>query len=570
MGTASKQAGNRAGSLRALLVLGSLSLALGLLLVLCPGEHLAERWVLAEDYHKGNVARELLLGPILPPFDYHHVPNAGGTLVVGALAAPCFLLFGPTLFAVRLVPILFAVATVLGVFCALDRVASRRAAWIGGMLVAIATPGYALISVTSQGSHTENNALTFLCVGVYCAMRTGATARPSIGQSSLLGVAAGFAVYFGYMSVIALAALGAYELAARPRILTGSRLLALAAGFAVGFAPWIAYNAMHGFAGTRLYGSGPDVLFDPARVGSRALDNAVSLLASYLPQSFFFVKGPIVPREVLEWAYATILAVLFAAGSARILGAFARARAAGAGIRDALGRDPRFVFLLYPILFACAFALVDMHQAWMNIEIAHGGRYVTPLFPFLASLAAIGADAFWTRLRLLPAALLALGLSGSIAVLGFDRVGAGLREPGTSQEEFARWLAWRYKLDRERTETIVTELGRRRSREELDGVVFVFAQTLKWRIQRIDAASSPRPETRAELLGALEHLRSIAPSEMALYCDPPVQGERAYRYAEREIFRADHARGELGNAPRAEPLESGSAREDGGAIRGSD
>ncbi|MBK7876525.1 MAG: glycosyltransferase family 39 protein [Planctomycetes bacterium] len=555
----SRPAGGRAGRWRAVALLGALTTLLKLWIVLCPGEHLAERWVLAEELHKGNIAQEVLDGPVLPLLDYHHVPNAGGTLVVGLLAVPAFLFFGPTLFAVRLVPIAFNLAAVVLLFLVLDRVASRRAAWIGGLFLAVATPGYALIAVTSEGSHTENNATTLLAVWLYFILRTdpdgpASRAPRRLATSALLGLVAGFALYFGYMAGIALLALALFELVCDPRCFLRPAFATFLLGFAAGFAPWIAFNATNEFAGTKLYGTSAAELLAFGRVASKAGSNLVSLVASYLPSSFFFVDVPGVPRAVLDWTYALALVALVGLGVRTLAIAARRARAEAGTWRAACLRDPRLALLAYLPVFLVAYALVDMQQAWLRIEIAHGGRYVTPLFPFLVMLAAIGADRLWERgvVRWTARALVALGLVGSVAVGDLGRAGEGFRAPGTSREELARWLAWRFKTDEARTERIVRELEVRGPPEVLDGVVFTFAETLKWRLQQIDQGRSPRPGAREELVSALAHLRATAPEELRLYCDPPVPGERLYRYDERALFRRDHAAGGLGRpAPEA-------------------
>src|SRR3989338_10372298 len=60
----------------------------------------------SEELYSGTIAREIIQGPLIPLWEYldykvEYFP--GGTLVVGILAVPFFLLFGQTYIALKLV-----------------------------------------------------------------------------------------------------------------------------------------------------------------------------------------------------------------------------------------------------------------------------------------------------------------------------------------------------------------------------------------------------------------------------------------------------------------------------------
>src|SRR2546428_2652070 len=82
-----------------------------LYLVLIDPGHL---YYIGEELYRGAVAQELVTGLKMPFIDYRADSYAGGSLVVGVLAAGFFLLFGPTVFALKLAPLfLFTLALVL-------------------------------------------------------------------------------------------------------------------------------------------------------------------------------------------------------------------------------------------------------------------------------------------------------------------------------------------------------------------------------------------------------------------------------------------------------------------------
>src|SRR2546422_3084685 len=59
-----------------------------------------------EELYRGTIAQELVTGVKMPFIEYRADNYAGGSLVIGALAAGFFLLIGPTLFVLKLAPLL--------------------------------------------------------------------------------------------------------------------------------------------------------------------------------------------------------------------------------------------------------------------------------------------------------------------------------------------------------------------------------------------------------------------------------------------------------------------------------
>src|SRR5712692_5167636 len=60
----------------------------------------------SEELYRGTIAQELVTGLKMPFAEYRADNYSGGSLVIGALAAGFFLLFGPTIFALKLAPLL--------------------------------------------------------------------------------------------------------------------------------------------------------------------------------------------------------------------------------------------------------------------------------------------------------------------------------------------------------------------------------------------------------------------------------------------------------------------------------
>ena len=372
--------GRKLRAWQAAFALALLATALQLLVVLAPSEHLSPGWVYPEELHRGNIAAEVLQGPLLPLQDYHHAPNVGGSVVVGLLAAPFVALFGPSIVAVRLVPILFHALTVALVFLVLERTYGRRAAWVGGLFMAVAAPGYALVSVTAWGTHHEGNALSMACV--LLALGAGAATSPNervrgIVRAFFLGLVAGFSVYFGYMAVLALATLFAFALLHDKLVFLRLRFWACVCGAALGFIPWLTYNVTHDFKGLQIYG---EPLYDRVRSDGAAgfFANIGDLLTRFVPTSFYFRDLPLLGDLVPAWTIYLAFGVLVVAA----IGVSGRSVVESA--RTLVRRRPiapAVLFLLYLPVFALAFALYDVGQWGTSSGIAHDGRYPRTAVP---------------------------------------------------------------------------------------------------------------------------------------------------------------------------------------------
>src|SRR2546425_8299681 len=81
---------------------------------------------LGDELYVGTIAQELVTGLTLPFPEYRTNNFALGTLVIGALAAGFFLLFGPTLFALKLAALLVSTLALAFWYSTLQRAAGER------------------------------------------------------------------------------------------------------------------------------------------------------------------------------------------------------------------------------------------------------------------------------------------------------------------------------------------------------------------------------------------------------------------------------------------------------------
>src|SRR3989449_7472197 len=107
------------------------------------------------ELYVGTIAQEFVTGPILPFTEYRGSNYSLGTLVIGALAAGFFLLFGPTVFALKLAPLLVFTLTLVFWYWTIQRYAGERVAWYFAVLFCLSPPLFSAYSVAAL-DHSES------------------------------------------------------------------------------------------------------------------------------------------------------------------------------------------------------------------------------------------------------------------------------------------------------------------------------------------------------------------------------------------------------------------------------
>lgn len=271
----------------------------------------------------GNIAHLLLEGWAGAPL-HQHYDNCGGHLVTGILAAPLFGLLGESYLALKLVPVLLGLATLVLGWSLLDRHFGRRAANLAAFLFALGPPTLVKYSMLAKGNHFEN--LPFQLAVLWIFYRMHSSPRKERWMP-LFGLASGFAIFFYFGSMALAALLGAMHLGIRGLRRGFADLARILPGFAVGIAPlaWVWIGAGErpgGFLGAKLGGEHRPPL-------GRILERLAELWTDLLPRAGCFEDlGPI-PGRVAEGLF-------FAA----FLGAWASLLPAlAAGVRRALRRS---------------------------------------------------------------------------------------------------------------------------------------------------------------------------------------------------------------------------------------
>lgn len=389
----------------------------------------------AEGIYRGSVAAAMTEGAPIWPRHLAEIPHVPGSIVVPVLAAPFYLLLGPTTLALRFGGTIFHLAALAAWMVLLHRRLGRRAAILGGALFVLAPPGFAKMAVLSYGDHVES--LPFILFAAIHAL-DWADARGAARWRTpfLAGLGVALAISFHLQATLGIAALAAAcALVAVPRLREGAFWKELFLGFlpgaAAGAVPGFLLFWFTGTSALSLWGGSPT---QHVQVGGGRLAEIGAKLGSLLRDGYS-LSFQWDPRGIAD---ATLL---FAMACAAALAAASAARwRRGASGRAILARAAFFV--AYPVVFSLVFAA---SSASFQIQAGNANalevRYALPALPFLLLPIAVAAAQLWESNRpWLAAAVagpaLALGAAGSLSTWDAATI---LREParrGYLWEEF--------------------------------------------------------------------------------------------------------------------------------------
>ena len=387
-----------------------------------------------EDLVRGTLAHDLIHGLKVPFWEYLADYYSGGSVVVGLLAVPSFLLFGPSLFALRLVPILFSLGVLLVWYAFVARNFESRAALFSALFFVLPPPVYLVASSVAMGFHTESmlfSAVAFLLLFEMLRRDDGAVRWPAA-----LGLTLGFGSWFCYTTLVSVAIVLVWWFWHDHRFVVRKPFAFFLFFFALGFAPWIPANLSHHFRGLEFLGEGLryDYLRDMPETGMRIVKTTLW----YVPT--LFVHDPFNDRLPLGWpgVYATLFgsALLYVVVREHRLASFS-------------GRPPAGWF------FASACIIYVVSASATRYGLApYGSLYLVPMLPLLFCSGGLSLAHLWDKgrwFRAAAAAVLALVMTGGglglARSLDFRWPGASFTMPGYSYAQLAEAIDLRHPRD---------------------------------------------------------------------------------------------------------------------------
>lgn len=535
-------------SVAAVVLLVALATAIKLAIVLAPAPGLY--WLdgartatfIGEEVHRGSIAKQLVDGPILPLLDYQQASFFGGSLVMGMLSAPVFLLLGPSMLAVKLSALLFQAIVVAFAFLIVDRYAGRRAAWFAGALMAIPPPGYCLLSITAFGSHVESNAFALACT--YMVLRLYDRRPPRALTGFSLGLVAGFGMYFSYILAIALVTLALCRFIDDRRFFLRKEFGYVLLGGVLGFLPWLVYNLRHDFEGLKIYGRPLAGHVAGGRDGTALWSRARTLFGESFPDAFFFGDMAGAPAALWNGLYALSLVALLGLAAFLLLRDHSPSRVPAPEPRAR--RTALRVLVAYPLVYLVFFLATDFKVG--NAEgSAVDFRYLYVLYPFLFMAAGVALDRLarergtralaWTW----ATALVSVSLAGSARLVEPANRGVLLAEPGHSAFTFGRFLAFTHAGDPDQVVDALRRADASWSDEELDELHFGVGMYLR---QCLSSGIGLRRRERERLddFAALrERLHAEVEARFQAYFEELPPDARSYGRGQQERFWRDRS-----------------------------
>jgi 4-amino-4-deoxy-L-arabinose transferase-like glycosyltransferase len=527
----------RRGALRAILVLLAIAAVVKLAVLVMPPEEISRAGIpQPEEWRRGMAAQEWLDGPLLPYLDYQQGHFQGGTLLTIGLDAISYALFGGSPLTMRLPNLLYDWVTIACLFLVVDRLASRRAAWIAGLLAAVPSPGYQMVGSMAWAAHNEANAFAMALLCLWVRHVFGGRNRPH--QSFFLGVVAGLALWYHYALVVWLAPMLIIEFLRDRRAWIRPAMGLRLAGLVVGLLPWWAYNLTHDWKGLGgIYGRSAAGHFQDSAADIAATFS--KLITHFLPHSLYLPHlGGLGP--ILEVLLFTLFALAWLVVSLGALRAFVREREVRAEL----------VLFGYVVLWTFLYTFGTFHGEdwWVS-----GYRYMMPLHP--VAWIATGLVLVRAPLRVQYVAtgcMLFVFAAGTVSFLRPDHAHANATAPGHIRAGLGRFLFLRAGEEPDVLVGVMHKALAEREPAEAEEILFTLGNCLLWAADATPPDSITDPdvrefiEERARQHGrTLEALHAAAPERIKPYFSRLREGERTFEWSERaEFWRQWDRRGE--------------------------
>lgn len=194
------------------------------------------------------MAYELISGRLTRPIlEYQADHYSGGSLVVGLLAMPFFLLFGTSAFTLELVALIFfTVALIVWILFCL-RFFNYRTAIFFSILYIFSPVLFTEMSLITMGFHSESILFTAVTIFIFYEIFFGQKRRWPYFIA--LGLVCGFGLWFTYIFGITLMCCLLCWFLFDKKFLLRKDFWIFSLGFLLGFSPWIYYNLKYHFQG---------------------------------------------------------------------------------------------------------------------------------------------------------------------------------------------------------------------------------------------------------------------------------------------------------------------------------
>ena len=342
-----------------------------------------------DELYRGNIAKELIVGPALSFFDYQRSEYEGGSLVIGVLAVPFFLLFGETVLSLKLVALLFSLAAFITWYLFLDKFFHRWAAIVASLLWIFSPSIYTKWGLCSYGAYYELNFFIILAIYIFYQIFFIQDKR---WLFALLGVISGFALFFSYMFSTALAVILLFWFIFDKKFILTKNFFLFAVFFLLGFSPWIWFNVTHHFEGL-IVADKPMLYWFTHDSFSGSLSRLWDVTTTKLINSFGFQDIGLIGRQLYYLIFAgSFLGILFINRKPllKIAGGIMSFRRFAVAPKEVLGHTLLIVFpVVYFIILGISGFEFQGKFDDLLLRYFYQHRFFIPVYPFIFALTAI-------------------------------------------------------------------------------------------------------------------------------------------------------------------------------------
>jgi hypothetical protein len=411
----------------------------------------------------------------------------------------------------------------------IDRLVSRRAAWIAGLLLALAPPGLVYTSVLAQGTHCEQTAIGLLLLWLHAEhVKRGLT---SLRLAFAVGLVFGFHVTFGAAQILPLVVL--FDFARDRKFFLRREFFVRAVGIVIGALPFLRFEVVYHGAAHHNYEFGPLGMITP-RSWAESWDKLVRLPFDDFARSFWFERSFGFDGRWIGIAAGVVLVGLYG------VALYARRAAVGAWLRALVpwkrgdaGLDPLALVLVLPAVWLVLYALTPLLIGPRDWII--GFRYLLVPQVFLFLTAAVGIDVLClraprgapspdARVKRIAVAGLAVWLGAcvisTLVRCDFAHASELRRLPGARPEGVARVVIWKHGTDAGPLASFVENVNAKRSSAEQDEIYYELAGLLRMGVLQVERNRAV-PDEHRDPRRALREIRDLVPPAFKAWFDVP-------------------------------------------------
>lgn len=326
-----------------------------------------------EECRMGTIAKEIMMGPILPIFEYQ-TPHEGGMLINGVLIIPFFILFGETGISLKLAWLFTALCSFILFYYFMNKFFTSKLAVMASFLFIFSPPFFTFFNLTDTATNNGNLFLNLLIMTIFFSIFFQAEKKRPI-LFFILGLICGFSIYCDYYSVPMILTCIIFWYIFDKRFYLKKEFFKFLVSFIIGISPWIYYNITHNFIALK-----KGLLFQSI---FRPWPKFCHLINYDLPRSFSFKDLIFIKGAILDYTYYSIVisAYLFLLYTNRksilkvLIGIIPSERFKSS---SEVINNATFI-LIYPTIYIFIYCLT-----WLRITGPFGGsRYLLQLYPFI-------------------------------------------------------------------------------------------------------------------------------------------------------------------------------------------